>query len=154
MSAVPDSLGLRFRAMGYADLAEVMAIETRAYRFSWTEEVMRDCIRVGYHCRLLELDGRIEGYGILSVAAGEAHVLNLCIAPRVQGRGLAVRLLHHLLELAREGGARTLFLEVRPSNRRALRLYRGMGFCEVGVRRGYYPDEHRREDALVMAKEL
>ena len=154
MSAAIQSLSLRFRPMVYADLKAVMAIEVSAYPFPWTKPIIRDCIRVGYRCRVWEDQGRIEAYGIMSVEAGEAHVLNLCVRPESQGRGLARRMLEHLLDLARTAGAEMAFLEVRPSNTRALRLYRAAGFCEVGLRRGYYPNKGRREDALVMAKVL
>jgi len=72
----------------------------------------------------------------------------------LQGRGLSRRLLDDLLALAASSCAQTVFLEVRPSNQRALRLYANAGFCEVGLRRGYYPAAKGREDALVLAKEL
>ncbi len=138
-----------------ADLKEVLAIEQRAYEFSWTEDILRDCIRVGYQCWVLETPhGFIQGYGIMSVAAKEAHILNLCIRPELQGRGLSQHLLRHLLEVAQQMETQTVFLEVRPSNLRALRLYTGAGFCEVGLRRSYYPAAKGREDGLVLAKEL
>lgn len=154
MSAVPKPLLIQFRAMRYADLPQVLAIETNAYPFPWTENIFRDCIRVGYRCRLLEVDGVIEAYGVLSVGVNEAHVLNLCVRVESQGRGLARRMLKHLLEVARVNRAQTIFLEVRPSNATALNLYRSMGFCEIGLRRGYYPNTKGREDALVMAMSL
>lgn len=154
MSAVPKPLLIQFRAMRYADLPQVLAIETNAYPFPWTENIFRDCIRIGYRCRLLEVDGVIEAYGVLSVGVNEAHVLNLCVRVESQGRGLARRMLKHLLEVARVNRAQTIFLEVRPSNATALNLYRSMGFCEIGLRRGYYPNTKGREDALVMAMSL
>ncbi len=144
-----------FRAMLYADLREIIAIEQQAYIFAWTENIFRACIRAGYHCRVAQPPHRlIQAYGILSAAAGEAHVLNLCVRRELQGRGLARPLLEHLLEQARAAQAQTVFLEVRPSNLPALRLYQTAGFCEVGLRRGYYPAATGREDALVMAREL
>lgn len=154
MSAAPDSFALRFRPMSYADLTGVMAIEKSAYPFPWSEPIFRDCIRVGYICRVLEQNGRVEAYGIMSVGAGEAHVLNICVRPERQGQGLARRLLKHLFNWARISSVKTLFLEVRPSNLRAVRLYEGMGFCEVGLRKNYYPNPGGREDALVMARDL
>ncbi|MEE4377898.1 MAG: ribosomal protein S18-alanine N-acetyltransferase [Candidatus Competibacteraceae bacterium] len=154
MSAVPENFSGRFRAMGHFDLAEVMAIETQAYPFPWTEGIIRDCLRIGYRCRILEVQGRIEAYGILSVGAGEAHILNLCVRPESCGQGLARAMLCHLLDVARINSAMTIFLEVRPSNPRAVSLYQRAGFCEVGVRKDYYPATSGREDALVMAKEL
>lgn len=154
MSAVPKPLPGRIRPMTASDLKEIMAIEWRAYPFPWTEQIMVDCLRAGYCCRVLPDGGRIEAYGVLSVAAGEANLLNLCVRPESQRTGLARGLLAHLLELAQVQGAQTVFLEVRPSNVRALRLYQAAGFCEVGRRRNYYPGARGREDALVMAKEL
>jgi len=154
MSAVSRLFPVQIRPMTETDFNEVMAIELQAYPFPWTEQIMRDCLRVGYCCRVLADCGRIEAYGVMSVAAGEAHLLNLCVRPESQRTGLARRLLAHLLELARAQAVQTVFLEVRPSNVRAIRLYQAAGFCEVGRRRGYYPGARRREDALVMAKEL
>lgn len=154
MNAIAEPYPIRFRTMGYADLSAVMAIEVAAYRFPWTRTIFQDCIRIGYYCRLLEIRGRIEAYGVMSMGAGEAHILNLCVRPESQGQGLAYRLLENLFALARTYGMQTIFLEVRPSNVPALRLYRSAGFCEVGQRRDYYPAVKGRENALVMAKAL
>ena len=141
--------------MLYADLKEVLAIERRAHAFAWTEGILRDCLRAGYYCRVLETPhGFIQAYAVMSAAVGEAHLFNLCVRPELQGRGLAQRMLDHLLEWARSEQAQTVFLEVRLSNTRAAQLYASAGFCEVGLRLGYYPSASGREDALVMAKEL
>ena len=155
MKALRESRASQFRRMLYADLREVLLIEKRAYEFSWTESIFRDCIRVGYHCQVLETPhGFIQTYGVMSAAAGEAHILNLCVRPELRGRGLSRRMLEHLLELARTAEVQSVFLEVRPTNTAALRLYSSAGFCEIGLRPGYYPAAGGREDALVMAKEL
>ena len=144
-----------FRRMLLTDVREIALIERRAYDFCWTEGIFRDCIRSGYFCRVLQNpQGGIQGYGILSAAAGEAHILNVCVREELQGRGLARQILDHLLELADSVHTRTVFLEVRPSNHRAVRLYTAAGFCEIGLRIGYYPAAKGKEDALVMAKEL
>ena len=116
MSAVLKTVPVRFRAMSYADLATVMAIERRAYPFPWTETIFRDCIRVGYRCRLLEIYSRLESYAVMSIGANEAHLLNICVRPESQRRGLAWLMLEHLLELAGANAVKTMFLEVRPSN--------------------------------------
>jgi ribosomal-protein-alanine N-acetyltransferase len=141
--------------MLYADLREILTIEKRAYDYCWTETIFRDCIRADYHCRVLEVPHSfIQAYGVMSTAAGEAHIFNVCVRPELQGRGLARRMLDHLLELAHAVQTQTVFLEVRASNAPALRLYQAAGFCEIGVRYGYYPAAKGREDALVMAREL
>lgn len=155
MNALREPRIGQFRRMLHADLREIVLIEKRAYDFAWTEGIFRDCIRVGYHCRVLEIPhGSIQAYGVMSAAAGEAHILNLCVRPELQGRGLSRQVLDHLLDLARDARVRTVFLEVRLSNIRAARLYASGGFCEIGVRLGYYPAVKGREDALVMAREL
>jgi ribosomal-protein-alanine N-acetyltransferase len=155
MSALREPHIGQFRRMLYADLREIVLIERRSYEFAWTEGIFRDCLRAGYHCRVLEIPhGFIQAYGVMSAAVGEAHILNLCVRPELQGRGLSRQVLDHLLDLARDVQVRTVFLEVRLSNNRAMQLYASAGFCEIGVRLGYYPAVKGREDALVMAKEL
>jgi len=140
--------------MHEGDVRPVMDIERRAYQFHWTEGIFRDCLRVGYCCWVLELEGIVAGYGIMSLVVGEAHLLNICIAPEWQRQGHGRLLLEHFMELARERGAGQMFLEVRLSNVAALNLYRESGFNEVGMRKNYYPAENGREDAMILAIEL
>nr|WP_216110693.1 ribosomal protein S18-alanine N-acetyltransferase [Aquisalimonas asiatica] len=143
------------RRMREHDVPEVLAIERSAYAFPWTAAVFRDCLRVGYGCWVLLNEGRVSGYLVMSVVAGEGHVLNLCVDPACHGRGFGRQLLESGIEHARRLGAETVFLEVRPSNRRAVDLYYRNGFCEVGVRPQYYPVAGgRREDALILARDL
>lgn len=143
-----------FRAMRASDLEAVSRIELSAYPFPWTYGIFRDCMAAGHECWVLERSSELIGYGVLSVAGGEAHVLNLCVAPAEQGRGFGRRILARLLDLARWHHADRVFLEVRPSNRAAVRLYDSVGFNEIGKRPNYYPGKKSREDALVMAIEL
>ena len=154
MSAVLRDAPPRLRAMEEADVPAVMAIERVAYEFSWTEGVLRDCFRFGYHCQVYESGDGIIGYGIISIGAGECHFLNICIAPPHQQRGHGANLVTLLLEIARAAHARTALLEVRVSNIAAFRLYHNLGFNEIGMRKGYYPARAGREDALVLAREL
>jgi len=142
------------RLMRREDLPEVHALETAAYEFPWTQGIFADCLRAGHPCWVLCLDGAIVGYGVLSIGAGEAHVLNLCVGPAWQGQGLGRHLLRRLLGVARWNGARQAFLEVRPSNPAARALYQSMGFHEIGRRPRYYPAKDGREDAIVMTLDL
>lgn len=138
-----------FRPMTEADLSRVVALETAAYAFPWSEQVFRDCLRVGYHCVAIDTPAGVQGYGIMSMGAGESHVLNVCVAEAWRGRGIGRRLLESLLERVRSAGMELAFLEVRPSNRAAIALYESMGFDRVGLRRGYYQSASGREDAFV-----
>lgn len=151
MSAALFEPVLYLRPMTEVDLRQVIEIERNAYGFPWPLSIFRDCLRVGYSCWVLERQDRIEAYAVMSVAVGEAHLLNICVRKSCHRQGLARKLLRHLMNLALERHADTMFLEVRPSNYAALRLYESMGFNAAGVRRGYYPAVHRREDALILA---
>ncbi|HEY1140098.1 MAG TPA: ribosomal protein S18-alanine N-acetyltransferase [Lysobacter sp.] len=145
---------LSLRPMREDDLAAVQMIESRAYEFPWTVGIFRDCLRADYPAWVLHDGNRIAGYFLMSIAAGEAHVLNICVAPELQGQGHGRRLLHALLQMARGRLVSRVFLEVRPSNANAIALYFDEGFNEIGRRPRYYPAKDGREDALVMAMEL
>lgn len=144
----------QLRQMSMDDLQQVAAIEIAAYEYPWTHGIFRDCLRAGYQCWVMAQGVEIVGYGVLSVAAGEAHVLNVCVAPEFQGNGFGRRLMQRLIELARWHRAERIFLEVRPSNARAIALYDRLDFNEIGKRPNYYPARRGREDAIVMAMEL
>jgi [ribosomal protein S18]-alanine N-acetyltransferase len=151
MKPVPEIL---IRDMGFDDVASVETIEKGVYPFPWSEGIFRDCLRVGYYCCVVELDQVLIGYAVMSSGAGEAHVLNLCIAEPWRGRGIGGHLLAHLLEFAKGLAVRDVFLEVRPSNTGAIRLYQSQGFSQIGVRRGYYQAVGGREDAVVLRRQL
>ena len=153
MSAVLKNVP-QLAAMEEAHLEEVMAIENAIYTHPWTRGNFVDSLRAGYACRTLRLGGHLLGYFVLMVGAGEAHLLNLSIAAPHQRTGHGSALLGEAADLARSLGARSLFLEVRPSNRAAQALYTRFGFQKIAVRRGYYPAHAGREDALVLTLPL
>lgn len=142
---------MSIRPMLEADLRVILEIERRAYSYPWTSGVFSDCLRSGYSCWVADTNKSIRGYGVLSVAAGESHILNVCIDPEYQGNGYGRLLMHHLMERAEDYHAEAIYLEVRPSNKSAYQLYLSLGFNEVGHRKDYYPDPSGREDALIMA---
>lgn len=154
MAIAPELLDanpeIGIRPMTEADVPAVFAVERASYQFPWSEGIFRDCLRVGYICRVLALGSHVVGYGVMSVGAGEAHVLNLCVADAYRCRGLGRRMLGYLLERGAAAGMSEAFLEVRPSNMAAIRLYQATGFEQVGMRRGYYQAAGGREDAAVL----
>lgn len=145
---------ISIRPMTAQDVARVYVIELSAYPFPWTEQILSDCLRVGYGCWVAESDGVIVGYVIYSMAAGEAHILNLCVDPLYQRRGLGQQVLTHVIAQLRQQPVDTVFLEVRQSNKPAQRLYQKLGFNEIGRRKNYYPAQVGREDALMFALHL
>lgn len=133
------------------DLDDVVAAERQIYPFPWTHGNFLDSLRSGYSAWVLRDGfGRLQAYAILMLALDEAHLLNLSVAREFQRAGLGWRTLEWMAEVARGHGARTMLLEVRPSNPAAIRLYERYGFQRIGVRRGYYPAHLGREDAVVM----
>lgn len=138
--------------MTYLDLDRVVDNEMRSYAFPWTKGVFSDCLSSAYECWVLATEtDDIIGHGVLSAAAGEAHLLNVCVRRDRQGEGHGRQLALHMLDRAQARRADVVYLEVRPSNRVALALYASLGFAEIGRRPGYYPAEFGFEDAQVLA---
>lgn len=153
MSAAREVLGVRLRVMQAADLPRIGEIEHSAYEYPWSPGIFRDCLLAGYCCLVIEDDERIAAYAIMSIAAAEAHVLNICVDPARQSRGLGRRMMLTLLERAEQAGAERVLLEVRPSNALARALYDSLGFVEIGLRPRYYQAHGGREDAVVLCLE-
>ena len=145
---------LRFRRMTLADLDRVMRVEEEVYDFPWTRRIFSDCIRVGYLCWLALNEDEVIGHAVISVTAGESHMLNLSIARAHQRRGFGRQFIEFLAGEARDRQAETMLLEVRPSNIAAINCYNSAGFNEVGSRKDYYPAPDGREDALLFARQL
>jgi ribosomal-protein-alanine N-acetyltransferase len=146
LSALPE---VTIRPMADADVSAVVAIELASYRFPWSEGIFRDCLKVGYVCRAVVVYDAVAGYGIVSTGAGEAHILNLCIREDLRCRGIGALLLEDLLQRAAAAAVDYAYLEVRPSNIAAIRLYQAFAFEHIGARRGYYQAPGGREDAAV-----
>jgi ribosomal-protein-alanine N-acetyltransferase len=154
MSAQPKP-SWRIAPMHHTHLEQVHRIEQRAYEFPWSEGIFRDCLRAGYSAWVVtDAGGVISGYGLMTLAVGEAHVLNLCVDPSAQRQGLGRMLLEHLLKIARAAHMTIVLLEVRRSNKVGLRLYDSSGFQRLGVRKGYYPARNGREDALILGYDI
>ena len=142
------------RTMSHEDLSPVSDIERQSYEFPWSHGVFRDCLLAGYQCIVLERDDEVVGYSVLSIAAGEAHILNICVHSTYRSMGYGEKLLDENLFRARSSSVREIFLEVRPSNKHALALYRKKDFHKVADRPEYYQASQGREDATVLVKKL
>ena len=142
------------RVMVHEDLKLISDIERRSYDFPWSHSVFRDCLLAGYSCIVIERADLVVGYAILSIAAGEAHILNLCVDPKFRHLRYGERLLDDILLRARRAEVNEIFLEVRPSNAAALALYKKKGFHQITERPAYYQAKGGREDAAVLCKVL
>jgi len=145
----------RLLPMHPAHLPQVLEIEVRAYPFPWTEGILKDCLKAGYSSWVVTNTlGEVLAYSFMSMAVGEAHILNICVDPRQQRQGLGLFLMQHLTTLARAANCTIVLLEVRKSNKGAFKLYDSLGFQRLGVRKNYYPAHDGREDAIVLGLEL
>ncbi len=144
---------LRLLPMAQPSVDAVLSIEQAAYEFPWTRGNFIDSIAADHVCRLLcDSRGKLLGYFVAMPGVDEMHLLNLTVAPADQGLGHGRALLEALVQVCEDRRADELWLEVRPSNERALRMYRRFGFVTRGVRKRYYPAVgDAREDAVVMS---
>jgi ribosomal-protein-alanine N-acetyltransferase len=135
-------------------LARVLEIERELFRAPWSLVMFRQEVEERWLSRsfVAVFDNQVVGYVIAWFLRGEVHILNLGVTPSHQRRGIARRLLRHILDFAEETSSALVTLEVRVSNEAAKRLYASMGFASVGIRRRYYRDND--EDALVMTRRL
>jgi ribosomal-protein-alanine N-acetyltransferase len=149
MSAVLK-LQHNIRRMREDDIPAVLLVEKDSYEFPWSAGNFHDSIHAGYSAWVYEIGGSIIGHMVLMAALDEAHLLNITIAPAWRRQGLGRLLLRHAMNATRLQHVRVLYLEVRPSNRAAIELYEKAGFEAFALRKGYYPAQAGREDALVM----
>lgn len=136
------------------DLHTLLAIEGASQSHPWSGPVMARYLKHHGNIWILEQSSRVVGFAVVTQVVGEAELLDIAVHPDQQGQGLGRLLLQHVLELVQQGGCERIFLEVRRSNLGAIHLYENMGFCQVGVRRDYYPTARGREDALLYCQEL
>ena len=145
---------MNIRKMKDTDIAAVSRIEKLTHIQPWSENVLTDVFHSDYLCLVAEENDyqkELKGYIILSQVLDEAHLLNLCVSLKYQGFGLGRELTARGIKEVVKRGARKMFLEVRRSNMRAIRLYESFGFSEIGIRTNYYQGSSLSEDAVVMA---
>ncbi|BCB95839.1 ribosomal-protein-alanine acetyltransferase [Dissulfurispira thermophila] len=141
------------REMYIEDIPEVVSIERLSFSMPWSETSFRSEIYSRYSItRVAELNGIVVGYICVKHVADECHLLNLAVHPDYRRRGIAKVLLDNMIRELKIEGCRFFYLEVRASNYAARRLYEGVGFNMVGIRKGYYVNPV--EDAIIMMKEL
>ena len=146
---------VRLVPMSPEDLDSVIAIEQSAYSHPWTRGHFADSLNPLFEAQCLWLEGELLAYFLAMRGFEEMHLLNLTVAPERQGQGWGHMLLDALVLMSRHQDAQWLWLEVRQSNRRALRVYERYGFRRISIRKDYYPTgRQQREHAVVMSLKL
>ncbi|MEC8147944.1 MAG: ribosomal protein S18-alanine N-acetyltransferase [Pseudomonadota bacterium] len=154
MSAVVEQERFLVREMKHNDLNRVIAIERDSYQYPWSEKIFEDCLASKYTCLVAEVDDFLIAYCIVSFAAGEGHILNVCVCPTYRNQKFAQRLIKKVIREFVDSSVLLLFLEVRVSNLPAQKLYCNLGFERVGRRVNYYPAAWGREDAYIFLLKL
>ena len=132
------------------DVNDVYEIETTSHIAPWSKKIIHDCVKVGYGCFVLIKRRKIRGFMIARATTGECHLLNLCIANASQGKGFGQALLLHLIDFVKPH-CNKMQLEVRPTNKAALKLYDKHGFSQAEVKKDYYTDpDGSKEDAILL----
>lgn len=143
-----DYSNFQIRPMMKSDLDQVYAIEIATHVEPWSRGIIHDCIDVGYTCLVMELRGDICAYIITRITVDDAHILNICVKRDKQKQGLAKRLINKIVEIAKSRLVDKVVLEVRETNKPAIKLYEKMGFECVGRRKNYYKTADGHEDSV------
>lgn len=136
--------------MALNDLPAISEIERRAHLWPWSDNTLSGNFGTRYYNHILLREHKVIGYYIASQAGVEASLLNIAVDPDFQGAGYGRLLLQHLIDLSKQKQLQEIWLEVRVSNTAACKLYHQLGFVEVDRRKGYYPAQEGREDAIIM----
>ncbi len=146
---------MKLKKLTETDIPEMLVIEGMTQMAPWSEDIFKRCLTVGYDCWGMEENNKLIAFIMMSsMLTGESHILNLCVAPDYQRKGYGSELLNYALSQAKQKGMSIIYLEVRRSNRNAIKLYDKMGFIQIGERKNYYPAAKNKEDALIFAKDL
>lgn len=137
------------------DFEQLFNIEQSAHLVPWSMGTLKNNMGERYLNLKIECNDQIVGFAICQTVLDEATLFNIAIHPNYQGQKLGFTLLNALIEQLRNKGILTLWLEVRESNRNAIRLYEKLNFNEVDIRKNYYPTpDGKRENAVIMAAYL
>lgn len=152
------------RAMDQSDLNTVLTIEQASYTFPWSQKAFESSLDQGLNYVFCSDEGGILGYCCLLPVLDEVQILNLCVSPDCQRLAVAHKGLSKVMSSLQASGYARLLLEVRVSNTAARALYNRFGFCEDGLRKGYYRDRYwdeprqqfisTKEDAVLMSLPL
>ncbi|WP_298770421.1 ribosomal protein S18-alanine N-acetyltransferase [uncultured Shewanella sp.] len=150
-------------ALAVNDAAEMATIAQLAHSHPMSEQTIKSCFGHLYCVSGIYCGGVLAGFAIVHQIFEEASLMDICIAPHYQGKGLGKALLVHVIENIKHQHAQVLRLEVRASSKGAQQLYSNCGFKQTGIRTGYYKTamlEHNGqqisgvEDAVLMQLDI
>lgn len=140
--------------MRKSDIEIILDIERSSNPHPWAKKNFLDCLERDYYCLVQEIQKEVSGFAIQSIAIDESHLLNIGIKKKYRRKGFGEEILNQIILFSKVMGCKKIFLEVRISNIRAIKLYEKEGFRKVDIRKNYYKLREGREDALIMVKRL
>ena len=143
-----------YRYMRKSDIEIILDIERSSNSYPWTKKNFLDCLEKNYYCLVQEIQKEVSGFAIQSIAIDESHLLNIGVKKNYRRKGFGEEILNQIILFSKVMGCKKIFLEVRISNIRAIKLYEKEGFRKVDIRKNYYKLREGREDALIMVKRL
>ena len=152
MSSLQSSFLPFYENMNSTHIDDVCNIEKHSYAYPWSRNIFYDCINNNYLCKVMLINHNVVGYIINSIIQDECHIMNLCIHKDYRRLGYAKKLLNYVNQEIKKINCKLIFLECRPSNKSALKLYLSEGYNEIGIRKNYYPSKNGYEDAIMLAK--
>lgn len=145
-----DPKNICIRVASLEDFDRVFNNEQVCYDVPWSAKSLQDCFKDGYTFYVMEYRAQIIGHMIVQWVLDEAHLHNVCVTPQFQLNGLGKLWMSQLLKIAKIKNCSVIFLEVRKSNAKAIRLYSALGFVQIGERKNYYQTKQGKENGLVM----
>ncbi len=149
----------QIRSLSLEEAAKVFELEQACHLFPMSLSNVESCfgrfyIVLGYFDCVAQEDEELQGFAILHQLFEDATLMDICVKPSKQGKGIGQALMQELIDVAKEKGAERIMLEVRVSSDRAIALYHHFGFEDMGIRAGYYKLLQGVEDALLMERIL
>jgi ribosomal-protein-alanine N-acetyltransferase len=144
----------KLTGLSVADAATVSEIEQQCHEFPMSQKMLETCFGRFYHVVGVELDDELKGFAIMHMLFEDATLMDICVLPQYQGKGFGKFLLGAIIEIAVQGGAERVMLEVRASSDAVIAFYKATGFEQTGTRPNYYQHKHGKEDAILMERLL
>lgn len=143
-------LDLKFSSLTSKESAECYSLHVQGQFSPWSKKIFDDCLIKPYFAYRLQQSEQLIGYYIAMTVLDEVTLMDIVVNSEAQGKGHGKALLQHLIEQCNQNNIQQLWLEVRESNVRAIKLYEDAGFVLVEQRVNYYPCAKGKEDALIM----
>jgi ribosomal-protein-alanine N-acetyltransferase len=149
-----DNVKVMFEAITPQNAQTSFELHSEVQFKPWSKTVFIDCLTPPYFANQLNIAGQLQGYYIGLQVLDEITLMDIAVAPTLQGQGLGKQILSHFMQQCRLRHGAEIWLEVRESNTVAQHLYSKFGFELIEKRKRYYQTESGTESAIIMRLSL